>query len=78
MASVTGNTKELEKELNLGTSGEKFHYGVVRISDDPVLRLPCYNVAMQCAYEMVEADVGDFIANSNGLYSFARKTAYQK
>jgi hypothetical protein len=35
-------------------------YGLMLLNDTNGIRLPCHNVSYQCAYEMVNEDVGDF------------------
>ena len=70
---VAMNINELKKEGNIGTkSGVTFDYGIVTLGDTAALRLPCYNISLQCAHEMVNDDVGGFIQDPNELYVLAR------
>ena len=35
-------------------------YGLIELTDEPYIRLPCYNIPLQCLYEMANDDVGNF------------------
>ena len=63
MNTLLDKKTEFEKEL-----GGSIGYGISDLVEEPGLRLPCCNIALQCAYEMVSEDVGGFAEDLVSLY----------
>ena len=51
-------TDKDREDVSLTKSTLDFEYGVITLEDEPMVRLPLFNVPLQCAFEMVARAVG--------------------
>lgn len=65
-----------ERQLKHDQGDAKVNYGITEVNGGPFIRLPCYNVPIQCAYEMVYSDLGRFIDSPKHLLKF-KKSNYR-
>lgn len=53
-------------------------FGMLKIPEGPALRLPCRNIALQCAFELVKQEIGDFNVSIEELLERARRERLRK
>jgi len=54
----------------------RLFYTIVTLEEEPFIRMPCYNVPLQCAYEMAHADLGRYLQSPAHLFKL-RKSKFQ-